>query len=369
MEFTNGFPDMTVGLDLGDRSSVYCSVDWAGKLSEPAEVKTCATDIQALFSEMKPSRVVLECGTHSSWVSQLLESCGHEVIVASTRELFPKNRRKSDKLDAERLARKGRSDPQELQPIKHRSAKAQQELALIRARQTLVKVRSTLINHVRGSVKAQGSRIKSSAAESFTTKAAESLSEPLAVALKPILQSIDQVTRQIRQYDKRLKAACKRHPETERLSQVTGVGPVTSLTYALVIDDPKRFKKSRTVGAYLGLTPRLWESGDSQPQLRISKAGDALLRSLLVSCAHYILGHRGPDCDLRRHGEKLCARGGKNAKKRAVVAVARKLAVLLHRLWVSGAPYKALMRPSGDSPGGGRMKLKSCRPEKEEARA
>jgi transposase len=370
MKLTNGFPDITMGLDLGDRVSVFCSLSWAGEVTERGDVKTHPHDLEMLFSRMEPSRVVLECGTHSAWVSRLAQRCGHEVIVANTRELYPKKRRKNDAIDAERLARKGRSDPQELAPIKHRSVEAQEELTLVRARHALVSSRSGLINHVRGSVKAMGSRVASCDAESFTSKAKECIPQGLQANLKPVLRSIDELTKQIRQYDKRVQTACKKHPETERLQQVTGVGPVTALTFSLVIDDPKRFTKSRTVGAYLGLTPRLWESGDCEPQLRISKTGDKLLRSLLVSCAHYILGRRGPDCDLRRHGEKMCARGGKNAKKRAVVAMARKLAVLLHSLWVSGATYDPLKnsRRKATKPSG-RMKVKSCPEAKEEAQA
>ena len=126
---------------------------------------------------------------------------------------------------------------------------------------------------------------------------------------------------------------------------MTGIGPVTSLAYVLTLETPLRFARSRDVGPYLGLVPA-GDSGDSQPQLGISKAGDRMLRKLLVGSAHYILGPFGPDCDLRRFGMKLCERGGKNAKKRATVAVARKLAVLLHRLWISGEVYEPLRQPS-----------------------
>lgn len=140
--------------------------------------------------------------------------------------------------------------------------------------------------------------------------------------------------------------AREKYQHTELLRQVTGVGPVTSLAYVLTLETPLRFARSRDVGPYLGLVPDQDESGECQPQLGISKAGDRMLRKLLVGSAHYILGPFGPDCDLRRFGMKLCARGGKNAKKRATVAVARKLAVLLHRLWISGDVYEPLRQPS-----------------------
>jgi len=123
---------------------------------------------------------------------------------------------------------------------------------------------------------------------------------------------------------------------------VEGVGALTALTFVLTVGDPHRFEKSRSVGAYFGLVPATAQSGDRDPQKRISKEGDEMLRKLLVSSAHYILAPFGSDSDLRRHGEKIASRGGKNAKKRAVVAVARKLSVLLHSLWVSGEVYDPL---------------------------
>ena len=162
-------------------------------------------------------------------------------------------------------------------------------------------------------------------------------------ALGPILEQIGSLTERIRDYDRKLEEISKeRYPETELLRQVEGIGPLTALTFVLTVEDPYRFEKSRSVGAYLGLVPATDRSGDRDPQKRISKEGDEMLRKLLVGSAHYILGPFGSDSDLRRHGEKIASRGGKNAKKRAAVAVARKLSVLLHRLWVSGEVYDPL---------------------------
>jgi transposase len=154
---------------------------------------------------------------------------------------------------------------------------------------------------------------------------------------------IGSLTERVRQYDRKLEAVSKEHyPETELLRQVEGVGPLTALTFVLTLEDPYRFEKSRSVGAYLGLVPARDQSGDRDPQKRISKEGDQRLRKLLVSGAHYILGPFGSDSDLRRHGEKIASRGGKNAKNQAVVAVARKLSVLLHSLWISAEVYEPL---------------------------
>jgi transposase len=181
-------------------------------------------------------------------------------------------------------------------------------------------------------------------ARSFHKRAPEHVPEALLPALEPVLEQIASLTERIRQYDRKLETVSKEHyPETGLLRQVEGVGPLTALTFVLTLEDPHRFEKSRSVGAYLGLVPARDQSGESDPrEKRISKEGDEMLRKLLVSGAHYVLGPFGSDSDLRRHGEKIASRGGKNAKKRAVVAVARKLAVLLHSLWVSGEVYDPL---------------------------
>ena len=117
---------------------------------------------------------------------------------------------------------------------------------------------------------------------------------------------------------------------------------MTALAYLLTLEEPGRFEQSRSVGAYVGLTPRRDQSGQTDKQLRITQCGDGYLRQLLVTSSHYILGPFGPDSDLRRYGLRIAERGGKNAKKRAVVAVARKLAVLLHHLWKTGVDYEPL---------------------------
>jgi transposase len=180
-------------------------------------------------------------------------------------------------------------------------------------------------------------------ARSFHNKAPEHIPEALRPALEPILEQIGSLTQRIRDYERQLEKVSEEHyPETGLLRQVEGVGPLTALTFVLTLEDPYRFEKSRSVGAYLGLVPARDRSGERDPQKRISKEGDEMLRKLLVSGAHYILGPFGSDSDLRRHGEKIASRGGKNAKKRAVVAVARKLSVLLHHLWVTGEVYDPL---------------------------
>jgi len=264
---------------------------------------------------------------------------GHEVLVANARKvrLIYQGDSKNDTLDARTLARLARVDWRLLCPIQHRGEQAQLDLAVIRARDAVVGTRTKLINHVRGMVKSFGGRISKCSADAFSSRALEEMPEQLRETLGSVVRTIGDLTRQIRRYDKQIHAmAEQRYPEVKILAQVSAVGVLTALAYVLVLEDPHRFKKSRSVGAYLGLRPRLKQSGQSDRQLRITKAGDKLLRRLLVGSAQYILGPFGPDCDLRRWGLGLASRGGKNAKKRAAVAVARKLSVLLHRLWVTG---------------------------------
>jgi transposase len=335
-------PAVTIGLDLGDRTSRVYEVSAAGERLREATVPTTPAALATYFGQRSPCRVVLEVGTHSPWVSRALARWGHEVVVANPSAVYGRRRRRhrNDRLDAEFLARQGRADVTLLHPIRHRSAAAQEDLALLRARDQLVQTRTGLINHVRGAVKAVGARLTRCSAEAFPRRVRAEVPAALQPALTPLLEVIGELSQRIAGYDRQLVAAIRdRHPVATRLQQPAGVGPLTALAYVLLVEDPHRFPTSRDVGAYFGLVPRLDESSDSRPQLRISKAGDALGRRLLVSAAHYILGPFGPPCDLRRYGEALAARGGKNAKKRAVVAVARKLAVLLHRLWVSETAY------------------------------
>lgn len=276
----------------------------------------------------------------------MLEGCGHEVLVANSRKirLIYGDKRKTDKFDAQKLARLARADPELLYPIEHRGQESQAHLALIHSRDVLVRSRTQLINHVRGTVKSFGARLPKCSAESFHRKVADALPSELAEALQDVVATIGSLTERIRDYERRIERVCEQsYPqETGLLRQVAGVGALTSLTFVLTLEDPDRFEKSRTVGAYLGLVPGKDQSGDRDPGKRISGEGDEMLRRLLVGSAHYILGPFGPDTDLRRHGEKIASRGGKNAKKRAVVAIARKLSVLLHRLWITGEPYEPL---------------------------
>jgi transposase len=321
-------------------------LDESGNLQQEQRVSTTAKAMREVFSRMPHSRIVLETGVHSPWVSRLLSELRHEVIVAHARNvrLIGESRRKDDRLDARTLARLARIDPQLLCPVQHRSAKAQADLTVIRARAGLVRTRTALVNTARGLAKSYGERLRGCNVRNMNPEKAEGLSPELQAALEPLLAASESLSEQIREYNERIEALAQHsYPEVTLLKQVKGVGTLIALTFLLTLEDPHRFGKSRDVGCYLGLQPGRRNSGQSEPQMHISKEGDPYLRTLLVQGAQHILGPFGADCDLRRWGLKLAERGGKNGKKRAIIATARKLAVLLHRLWVSGEVYEPLL--------------------------
>jgi transposase len=336
---------ITIGMDLGDKASRYCELDGGGETMKEGSVTTTKQAMTQMFGARKRCRIAIEVGTHSPWVSRLLKSFGHEVIVANARQvkLISQSSRKDDRLDAQTLARLARVDPQLLRPIQHRSEKAQGDLMRIRVRAALVDTRTGLVNTARGLAKAMGERLPVCDPDAFNMERLEELPAGLRDALAALVKMVEALTANIQQCEAEIEQiARERYPETALLRQVRGVGTLIALTFVLTVEHPQRFRKSRDVGCYVGLRPKRSQSGESQPQLRITKEGDRYLRKMLVQGAHYILGWRGPDTDLRRWGLRLAERGGKNAKKRALIAVARKLAVLLHRLWVTAEVYEPL---------------------------
>jgi transposase len=340
---------LTIGLDLGDRNSWYCVLDEGGQVQQEQRVRSTAKALSEVFGALPGSRIALEIGTHSPWINRLLSGLGHEVIVANARKvrLIGESRKKDDRLDAQTLARLARIDPQLLYPVKHRSAQAQADLMMIRARAGLVRARTGLVNTARGLAKSYGERLRSGNVRNLNPDKAESLSPELQRALEPLLNAIESLSERIVEYNDGIETLAQQsYPQVALLKQIKGVGTLIALTFLLTLEDPHRFGKSRDVGCYLGLQPGRRNSGQSQPQMHITKEGDPYLRTLLVQGAQHILGPFGVDCDLRRWGLKLAERGGKSGKKRAIVATARKLAVLLHHLWVSGEVYEPLHNSS-----------------------
>jgi transposase len=337
---------LTIGLDLGDRNIHYCILNEEGDVVSRGILPTTKTGLNSLFEKMPSSRVAMEVGTHSPWVSRQLAGLGHEVIVANAHrvKLITQSVNKNDRMDAEQLARLARVDPKLLSPIRHRGVEAQADLAVIRARAGLVDARTELINSARGLAKPMGERLKKCDADYVKESLADELSEATRNAIGPLLKVIEEITEQVRVYEQRIEEMGKRYPAVKLLKQVYGVGTLIALTFILTIEDAERFAHSREVGPYLGLTPKQQDSGDREPELGISKHGDGLVRRQLVQAAHCTVRQGAPDSDLKAWAMARLENGGKKkgskkGKKKTIVAVARKLAVLLHHLLVTGEVY------------------------------
>lgn len=340
-----------IGLDLADEWSDMVGLNERGEEVRRERVRTTEPELRRVFGAIAPTKIAIEVGTHSAWVMRVLTSLGHTVVVANARRvaLISKNKRKNNHIDGEILARLLRADEKLLFPIQHRGASVQADLAVMRSRDIMVACRTKLINHVRGVCKTVGTKLPKCSAEAFVVRCSERVPESLQTALNPILKQISDLTAQIKTFDREITRMIKRYPEVERVRQITGVGELTALAFILTVEDPKRILRSRSAGAYFGLVPGSDDSGEKHQPTRITKEGDRFCRKLLVQAAQYIVGPFGPDSDLRRHGLALAGRGGKSAKKRAVVAVARKLAVLMHHLWISDEKYIPLFNSSPEA--------------------
>jgi len=329
-------PAITIGIDLSDRTFQFCELNSAGEIVEEGQRKLDrATLGQWLGAKPEGARVALETGSHSAWVREVIEQMGHEAVVANARELQAVTGRshRTDQHDARQLARLARVDTALLNPVELRGAAEQADLFVVRARAVLVEARTMLINFARSITKTLGHRLPASVSHRFAERVRQAVPEALEGALIPLLEVLGKITSGIEDYDAKIEAlAVERYPETRWLKQVPGVGTLTALTFVLTVGEPARFAHSRDVGPFLGLVPRRRQSGECDPHLRITKCGDRYLRRLLVQCAHVMIGRFGGDCALRQWALDH-ARGSRTAKKRTVVAVARKLAVLLHRLW------------------------------------
>jgi transposase len=335
----------TIGCDLGDRQSELCIISSeSNEIVARPKVKTTPAGFKEFFAERVQAHVIIEVGSHSRWVKEVLTELGHKVTVANPRKLklITANNSKTDRNDAELLARLGRVDVKLLSPVQHRGTKAQADLAVAKSRDLLVGTRTSLVNSIRGTVKSFGASLPNCEAEAFHRRARSAVPEGLKPALEPLFETLTKIDEQIDAHEKTLEQIAERYPDVKVMSQPKGVGLLTAMVFMLTVEDKTRFEKSRSAGAFLGMVPRKDQSGMSDRQLSITKAGDPFVRKLLVCSANYILGPFGEDSDLRRWGLKLAERGGKNAKKRAKVAVARKLAVLMHRLWVTGEVYEPL---------------------------
>lgn len=349
------------GMDISDRDMKVCVFGPGGSLHEEIRVSVERSLLERYLKRLVvlDPVVALETGTHSNWIHDLLLELGFtKVIVADARmlKMISASNKKTDELDARILARFAQSCPELLHPVKPRGEQARQDRRLLSARQVSVESRTKLVSFVRGIVKSTGARLPQCQPENFSALAKE-LPESLVEILTPVMDVIAKLNESIQVHDELIVKRCADTPVTDRLRQVSGVGPVTSLAFAATIEDPMRFTKNRSVGSFIGLRPKVDKSGMIDKQLRITKAGDKYLRQLLVTSAHTIMRKNSPMTDLKRWGLSIAASGGKKGKRRAAVAVARKLGVLLLALWKSGADYQPLRQRKPTAQASGTTKV------------
>src|SRR6516164_8855460 len=333
---------VTIGLDLGDRRHRFCVLGGSGQVVEEGSMLNERVALSGLLSRYPGSLIVMEAGCHSPWISRYLKQLGAQIIVSNPRKVraIYQHERKSDRRDALMLARIARMEPALLYPVRHGSEEAQQDLLRIKLRDSLVRARVGVINSLRFTLKSLGYTIANPSTERFHKVIEGQIPDSMSTVIAPSVRALEELSLRIKLLDREIIALTRtEYPETAWLEQIPGVGPITALYFVLKIGDPARFERVRDVGAFIGLCPRRDQSGENDPQLRISKRGDAYLRRLLVSSAQYILGPFAPPTALRQYGLSLAAEGTVRAKKRAVVAVARKLAVLLLTLWKNERAY------------------------------
>ena len=329
-----------LGIDVHSKYSEVCGISDEGKITVRSRTPTTETGLKRFFGSRERSKVTLESGPVTPWVYRLLCELGHEVTVVNPRRvrLIAESTLKTDSIDAEVLARLSRLDLGFLRPVYQRTREAQELRTRLRVRTSLVKARTSLINAVRGTLRAQGYRVPSCPADSFVARfATMRLPASLAEVLEPMVTTIGELTERIQGLKAKLVAESSSDELVQRLQTVPGVGPLVSLAYVGWMDRPDRFRESRDVGASLGLRPSLRSSGGHEIRGRITREGDTEMRRLLVQAAHAALQcHK--DSSLKRWAESLVERLGKG---KAVVALARKIAVLLHHLWVTGESFRA----------------------------
>lgn len=337
-----------IGIDIGDKVNFVCTLNNKGEILFRKEIDNNKEAMEEYFDSIEKASIVFEVGSHSPWISRLLVGIGHDVFICNPRQLaaVSQNLKKSDEEDCLILAQLLLTGKHLLKQVHHANEDKMRDFLLIKSRRALVKCRTMLINTARGVVKSFGERISPKlTADAFHKHAGDSLTKETFKNIKDLVDVIGKTTEQILKYEKDIDAKIKKkYPVAQLLQTINGVGPITSLAFVLTIDDPKMFEKSRTLGAYFGLVPRRDQSGNKDKQLSITKAGSKLVRSLLLNCANYILSSKGEDNQIKRFGLKIRGDGTSKAKaNKAKVAVARKICVIMHQLWVSNKPFAAIL--------------------------
>lgn len=332
-----------VGLDVSQKETSICVVEEIGGIIAEGKVATEPATITAFLAKRAPAavRVGLESGGLSEWLYDELRARGVPVICLEARHahaaLSGNKLNKTDRNDARGLAQLVRTGW--YQEVCIKSAAARRVRGLLATRGLLIATRMNLENQIRGLLKGAGLLLGKTGRQGFAGRAATLSADipHLAALIGPLLAVRETLIRQLAILDKALRAEARQDAVVRRCMTMPGVGVVTGLAFRAVIDEPTRFVSSRTVGAYLGLTPRRYSSGEIDYSGRISKCGDRWLRSYLFEAATVLLSRVSRWCTLKAWAARLTKRIG---LKKAKVALARKMAVILHRMWADGTDFR-----------------------------
>jgi transposase len=337
-------------MDMGDKNHKAVGLSEDGEAVCRDEVPCTPEGVRAYLKRHPGALLAVETGTHCRWVSRVGLELGHEVLVGNARKLrmIWDSSRKNDWNDAAMLARVARADKSLLSPVRLRGEGDQKLMRLVKSRDLLVKSRTGIVNQIRGFCKSEGVRLPKCSSESFARLEHE-VCPPVRAVAKPLFAVLKELAKKIGVYDKMIAEGVRklRGGEAALQDTITGVGPVTAAAFLAAVGDVSTFGSARDAGPYFGLVPKQDQSGETDKQLRITKEGNALVRRLLVTAANYIMGPFGKDSDLRRHGMRIAERGGKNARKRAKAAVARKLAVVMLAVLKGKTAYRPLREVEG----------------------
>lgn len=334
-----------VGIDVANKASAICVIDEQGEVVRRAEVATEVYELNKTLAGLDEARVVIESCPLAEWLAEVVEAGGHEAVIIDARAArhLVSSKKKTDARDAHTLAQLARTGW--YNAVHRKSREARLLRSQLQARQGLVRTRKAMDSQVRGLLRAQGLRLGRVSAGEFAERVRALAGERvpgLLPYLEPLLSLYEQALVEARRLKRELERGSRREALRRRLQSVPGVGPLVSQVYVATVDEPGRFEHAEQVADYAGLTPRVSQSGESCYRGRITKEGDQLLRWHLVEAAHVLLTH-GRDCRLKRWGLALQRRKGAG---KARVAVARKLAILLWRLWMTGERFEPRLTPT-----------------------
>ena len=338
-----------LGIDLASKMTALCLMSETGEVVREAMVPTEEAEFRMFLKNETGYRCVVEASPLAEWVSGVLEGMGHAVVVIDPRKAKAviQTKKKTDILDARNLARMARTGW--YTAVHRKSPEARLLRSHLKARDGLLRIARAMNSQIRGLLRSHGVRLGAVSETDFPAHVREVTARRVP-ALSPVLEPLIAAWTQAVEKAKTLKMAIaalgKASEVQERLQSVPGVGPLIAATFVATLDTPSRFRSASQVAAYLGLVPRVHQSGETEYHGRVTKEGDSLLRTLLIEGAVVLLTRTRESCSLKRWGLRLARKKG---MAKAAVAVARKMAMLLFHLWKSG---EAFQRDGSDRKGG-----------------